>query len=115
MNGNNNDTHIFQNFPSTQTTLLVRRSDGMVLAGRKVFKVGFGEDPREQQRRVFLDEHYAAKFLRFLADIDYENQLKAKGEHIAEGVQCVARITEVDAEPRIVSANEAVGNGRRLV
>lgn len=115
----NHSTHIIRNYTAKKTSTLHRVSDGVVIAVRQERKIAWGEDPAQQQGRVFADEQYAQRFLRRVADLD---QAMRKG-HVckdcgfapAEVIECainedkahrvdhslVARVEEVDGEPRI--------------
>lgn len=116
---NNNNTHLLQNFPSKKRSVLSRTGDGMILAVREGLRVAWGEDPRNQDQRAFIDENYATIFLRRLADADQQARkgmiCKDCGYAPAQSITCsgnedgshrieyggVARIEESDGEPRV--------------
>lgn len=91
----NHCTHIIQNFESTKQSVLSRKSDGMVIAIRKAQTVAWGEDPRQQQQRVFTDPKFAQACLRKIADADQAV--------IAERQDAKATIEEIEGESRLVS------------
>lgn len=120
---NNYMTHLLRNFQSKNMSQLVRRIDGMVIGLRKINEVAWGEDPRTQQHRVFIDEDYATKWLFKIADAD-QNMIKgtvckACGKVPGESIVCAdnedgahrleysatARIEEQDAERRITQVH----------
>lgn len=116
---NKNSTHLLQNY--TKRSILSRAKDGLIIAVREQCRVAWGEDPRQQEQRSFIDEAHAISFIRKLADIDQTARkglfCKDCGEVPRDSVMCmgnedqvhriefgtVARIEEVDGEPRIRS------------
>lgn len=91
----NHCTHIIQNFESKNQSVLSRKSDGMVIAIRAGQTVAWGEDPRQQQQRIFTDPKFAQTCLRKIADAD---QCVA-----VEQPDAKATIEEVEGESRLVS------------
>jgi hypothetical protein len=65
-----NPTHIVLTYPSQETELLYRASDGMMIAEAAKCVVIFGESPNKKTSRVFLDHESAYAFLRFVAGLD---------------------------------------------
>lgn len=115
---NNYNTHTIVNYPGARRSILSRNLDGMVIAVRQETKVAYGEDPRNQDQRSFTDETYAMIFLRRIASLDQGmikgNRCKHCGDSPSVRVVCVtndgvheiehnavARIEEVDGEPRV--------------
>lgn len=91
----NHRTHTIQKFESTGQAVLSRHSDGMVIAIAVGQKVAWGEDPRNQQQRVFVDPVFALAFMRKVADAD---QQAVSGEETAR-----AAIEETFGESKLVS------------
>ncbi len=100
---NNFDTHILLHFRDKDTSTLVRASDGMCIAGREKMKVAYGEDPRQQQQRVFIDKEKAVSFLRKIADAD-QRQVMLNAGH-PEDQEYTARIEDREADKRILTAS----------
>jgi hypothetical protein len=90
-------THIIIH-QGTESEILYRASDGMVIAGRSGTVVQFGENPMATEQRQFLDKSSAAAYLRKIADKDADSP---------------AVIEDRDAERRIISPADAVGAGLR--
>ncbi len=101
---NNHNTHTIRNFPSQKKSVLGRNKDGMVIAVRLQNTVAWGEDPRQQEQRSFVDVPSATAFLRKVADADQKviEQVEAGDKSIDLNSVC-ARIEEVDADSRIYS------------
>lgn len=56
-------THILLSYPSNNTDVLFRASDGIGIAQRKGVMVIIGEDPNKGTSRIFIDEKLALNFL----------------------------------------------------
>ena len=95
----NHCTHTIKNFTTQDKATLSRKSDGMILAVRDGLRVAWGEDPRQQSQRLFVDSIHAQKFLRKLADVDQKAQVEME--------YAVATIVETEGDSRIVSASIA--------
>jgi hypothetical protein len=69
---NNHATHIVVKYPSKDTDLLYRASDGMAMACRIGTRVLAGEnpDPAKVDTRNFLDKAFAEMYLRTLCERD---------------------------------------------
>jgi hypothetical protein len=65
-------THIVVKYPSRDTDLLYRASDGMALACRTALTVISGVDPNpaKKDHRNFIDQTFAEMYLRTLAERD---------------------------------------------
>lgn len=99
---NNHDTHVIINYRDKDTSILARLRDSMVICGREKCKVAFGEDPRSQQQRVFLDRESAIAFMRVIADEDQRQTMLHAG-HPEDGVYG-ARCEVREGDKRVVSA-----------
>lgn len=97
---NNNSTHVIRNFPSQDKSEMCRLSDGMIICYRSGYKIAFGENPNQLEWRQFMDATYAMAALRKIADEDYFQFLRTKDPDIQRDA-VVARVEEVDSEPRI--------------
>jgi hypothetical protein len=101
-------THIIMLYPSQNSDLLYRASDGMNLACRMGATVISGVDPNpaKKEHRNFLDENYALMYLRRLADLD-QNHIDPKDERTrlmpGESLQFASSIDEVYGESALVS------------
>ncbi len=114
-------THLIQT--SKNKSMLSRSTDGMLIALRDGNKITIGEDPRQRGMREFLDDKFAEKAMRRVAN---EDQMMRKGKFCkdcglvpAEAVVCeanndgahrieyegTARIKEEDIEERITRVN----------
>ena len=98
------ETHIIVEFPSNDTDLLYRASDGMALACRQGLTVISGADPNpaKKDHRNFIDKTFATMYLRKLADADAEG-LRDGGNFVRDCASFDVR----NGEPRIVPANES--------
>lgn len=69
-------THILFDYPTEKAHSLYRATDGMHLAYQQGCNVIFGNDPNpaKKEHRTFLDEKFALRYLRNMADVD-ENDL----------------------------------------
>ncbi len=99
---NNHDTHILIHYRDKDTSILARSKDSMVICGREKCKVAFGEDPRAQQQRVFLNNTAAIVFMRVIADEDQRQIMLAAGH--PEDAVYTARCEEREGDKRVVSA-----------
>lgn len=99
---NNHCTHVIQCREEGKRAVLSRREDGMVIAVRVTHTVAWGEDPRQQVQRIFVDAEHAHRFLRVLADLDTRAQ---------DGAACDAKaaLEEVDDDSRVLTP---MGGGR---
>jgi hypothetical protein len=97
----NHDTHVILNFRDKDTSTLIRLDDGMAIGGREKCKVAFGEDPRAQQQRVFIDKEHAISFLRKVADAD-QRQFMVNAGHPEDAVYA-ARIELREGDKRVVA------------
>lgn len=88
-------THVIQTFESQHRSVLSRKVDGMVIAVRQTQTVAWGEDPRSQSQRIFVDPLPAQSFLRKLADVDQKQQTGSP--------DAIATIEEIQGENKIVS------------
>jgi predicted nucleic-acid-binding Zn-ribbon protein len=70
----NNATHVLRHYRSKGATQLYRRANKMVIAVRDGMRVAWGEDPKMQQGRAFVDEDACIRFLRQIADIDQKSR-----------------------------------------
>lgn len=95
-------THVIIHFKDTDTSTLARFGTGMAIASRQKTTVGFGEDPRQQQQRVFIDKASAANFLVFLANADWTQHMIAQGYPATDEYRAV--IEDREGDKRIVSA-----------
>lgn len=95
-------THVIISFKDKDTSTLARFDTGMAIASRQKTTVGFGEDPRQQQQRVFIDKASAAKFLVFLANADWTQHMIAQGYPATDEYQAV--IDDRDGDKRVVPA-----------
>jgi hypothetical protein len=94
-------THILLEYPTNDTTLLYRASDGCALACRLQTKVLDGEDPNPATLRTrnYLDVTFARAALRNIADADCVARL---------GDGYAASFEERNGESRIVAPNSQV-------
>ncbi len=101
-------THILIHFPSKDTSLLYRASDGMSIGTRIGINILFGEsrDPSALVSRAFLDARYAEAFLRYCADLDANGMTEpAQHDRRRETFEFAASIEERYGESSLVKPN----------
>ncbi len=102
----NHYTHMIQKYADKDTSVLSRKDGGMVIGVRQGNIVGWGEDPRNQDQRVFTDTTYALSFLKRIADADVATLTTGKSQ--------VATIEEVEGDSRILVPLAVQKTGRRI-
>lgn len=109
---NNRNTHTIRHFASQKKSVLNRNKDGMVISVCVGLTVAWGEDPRQQEQRSFVDTPSTKAFMRKVADADQRviAQIEWKPPEGVDPSATVtppdfsdvfARIEELDGEPRI--------------
>ena len=99
---NDYDTHVIVHYRDKDTSVLARLRDSTVICGREKCKIAFGEDPRAQQQRVFLNKDAAIAFMGIIADEDQRQTMLAAGH--PEDAVYAARCEEREGDKRVVSA-----------
>jgi len=109
---NNFNTHTIRHYASQKKFVLSRNKDGMVISVCVGLTVAWGEDPRQQEQRSFVDIPSTKAFMRKVADMDQRIIEQVEWKSPAETdpsatvtppdfSEVFARIEEVDGEPRI--------------
>ncbi len=101
---NNFNTHTIVNHRSGTSAILVRNSDGMIIAAQTEQMVGYGENPEKQEKRLFRTQKHAKAYLRVIADHDFrlgEGAFSCRVSSSRPG-EASARIEEEDGDNRII-------------